>query len=275
MKKIIFLTFIIITLLVGCGKNPLLSIHIIDVGQGDSILIQTPNKTNILVDGGHEDSSLIIKKFLKTKKVKNIDFIIATHPDTDHIGSLDEIIDKFNVSKLYLPNKETNSDAYYNLIQSCDKKNIKPQYLTRGDKINLDDNIKLTVLNPSYTHMDNNSNSIVFKLDYKNKSFLFTGDATSENEMDIINNFNLQDIDFLKVSHHGSKNSSNEEFLKAISPDVATISSGYNNTYGHPHKDTLLRLSQTDTKVYRTDKQGHISFYSDGNTITTTAPPKQ
>ena len=272
MKKIILLTFIIITLFVGCGKKPLLSIHMIDVGQGDSILIQTPNNFNILVDGGHENSSLIIKKFLKSKKVKNIDFIIATHPDTDHIGSLDDVIDKFNVSNVYLPNKETNSDSYYNLIHSCNKKNINPQYLSRGDIINLDDNIKLIVLNPSYTHTDNNSNSIVFKLEYNDKSFLFTGDATYENEMDIINNFNLEDIDFLKVSHHGSKNSSNQDFLDEVSPDVALISCGYDNQYGHPHKDTLLRLAKTDTKVYRTDKQGPLSFYSDVNTITTSIP---
>ncbi|AUN13291.1 DNA uptake transporter [[Clostridium] sordellii] len=273
MKKITFLIFIIITLLVGCGKKDLLSIHIIDVGQGDSILIQTPKNTNILVDGGNEDSSLIISKFIKSKKAKNLDLVIATHPDTDHIGSLDNVINKFKVSKLYLPNKNTNNDSYYNLMQACNKKNIKPQYLSKGDIINLEDNLKLTILNPSYTHEDSNSNSIVFKLDYKNKSFLFTGDATKENEIEMINNFNLNDIDFLKVAHHGSKNSSTEEFLKSTTPDVAAISCGYDNTYGHPHKDTLLRLAQVNTKVYRTDKQGHISFYSDGNTITTTSPP--
>ncbi|CEK37068.1 ComEC/Rec2 family competence protein [Paraclostridium sordellii] len=273
MKKITFLIFIIITLLVGCGKKDLLSIHIIDVGQGDSILIQTPKNTNILVDGGNEDSSLIISKFIKSKKAKNLDLVIATHPDTDHIGSLDTVINKFKVSKLYLPNKNTNNDSYYNLIQACNKKNIKPQYLSKGDIINLEDNLKLTILNPSYTHEDSNSNSIVFKLDYKDKSFLFTGDATKENEIEMINNFNLNDIDFLKVAHHGSKNSSTEEFLKSTTPDVAAISCGYDNTYGHPHKDTLLRLAQVNTKVYRTDKQGHISFYSDGNTITTTSPP--
>ncbi|MVO73246.1 MBL fold metallo-hydrolase [Paeniclostridium sordellii] len=273
MKKITFLIFIIITLLVGCGKKDLLSIHIIDVGQGDSILIQTPKNTNILVDGGNEDSSLIISKFIKSKKAKNLDLVIATHPDTDHIGSLDTVINKFKVSKLYLTNKNTNNDSYYNLIKACNKKNIKPQYLSKGDIINLEDNLKLTILNPSYTHEDSNSNSIVFKLDYKNKSFLFTGDATKENEIEMINNFNLNDIDFLKVAHHGSKNSSTEEFLKSTTPDVAAISCGYDNTYGHPHKDTLLRLAQVNTKVYRTDKQGHISFYSDGNTITTTSPP--
>lgn len=274
MKKIICLTFIIITLLVGCGKKTLLSVHIIDVGQGDSILIQTPNKTNILVDGGDEDSSIIIKKFLKSKKVKNIDIIIATHPDTDHIGSLDAIIDKFDVSKVYLPNKEVTSDSYYNLIRSCSMKNIHPQFLEKGNVINLDNNIKLTVLNPSYTHLDNNSNSIVFKLDYGKKSFLFTGDCTLENEQEILNSFNLSNINFLKVAHHGSKSSSGEDFINTITPDVAVISCGYDNEYGHPHKETLLNLSKTNTKVYRTDKQGHLSFYSDGNTITTSSPPK-
>lgn len=275
MKKIIYLTFIIITLLVGCGKKTLLSVHIIDVGQGDSILIQTPNETNILVDGGDEDSSLIIKKFLKSKKVKNIDLVIATHPDTDHIGSLDAVIDKFNISKVYLPNKETKSDAYYNLIQSCNKKNIHPRFLQKGNIIKFDNNIKLTVLNPSYTHSDNNSNSIVFKLDFGKKSFLFTGDCTLDNEQEILNSFNLSGVDFLKVAHHGSKSASSDEFIKTLSPDVSVISCGYDNEYGHPNKETLINLSKTNTKVYRTDKQGHLSFYSDGNTITTSSPPKE
>lgn len=275
MKKCIILFLILITLLASCDKNDLLSIHIIDVGQGDSILIQTPNKANILVDGGNENSYFIIKNFLKSKKVKNIDFIIATHPDTDHIGSLDDIINKFNVSKVYIPNKLTNSESFYNLINSCNIKNIHPQYLKKGNLIKLDNNIKLTVLNPSYTHLDNNSNSIVFKLDYGKKSFLFTGDCTSENEQEILDNFKLGKINFLKVAHHGSKSSSSEKFIKSINPDVAAISCGYDNDYGHPHKETLLNLSKTHTLIYRTDKQGHLSFYSDGNIITTSSKPKQ
>lgn len=274
MKKFLCIIFIIISLLTGCSKDNLLSIHIIDVGQGDSILIQTPNKTNILVDGGDEDSYLIVKKFLKYKKVKNIDFIIATHPDTDHIGSLDNIISKFNVSNIYIPNKKTNSESFFNLIQACRLKNINPKFLKAGNMLNLDNNIKLTVLNPSYTHLDNNSNSIVFKLDYNKKSFLFTGDCTYENEQEILEKFNLGKINFLKVAHHGSKNSSSENFIKSIRPDVAAISCGYDNEYGHPHKETLINLSKTNTLVYRTDKQGHLSFFSDGNTITTKSKPK-
>lgn len=274
MKKLFFLTVIIITLLTGCGKNSLLEVHIIDVGQGDSILIKTPDKMNILVDGGTEDSSLVIKKFLKQQKVKKLDFIIATHPDTDHIGSLDSIINKFNVSDLYMPNLQVDSDSYYNLIESCKNNNITPKFLSKGNIITLDNNIKLTVLSPSYTHIDNNSNSIVFKLDYMNKSFLFTGDCTKENEMEIINEYNLEDIDFLKVAHHGSKNSSSSEFLKEVSPDVAAISCGYRNQYGHPHKETINRLIDENVSIYRTDKQSHLSFYSDGSTITTTNKQK-
>ena len=274
MKKFLFLTTIIITLLTGCCKKPLLGIHVIDVGQGDSILIQTPGNKNILVDGGDEDSSLIIKKFLSHKKVKKLDFIIATHPDTDHIGSLDSIINKFNVSNVCMPNIESDNDAYYNLINSCNNKNIVPTFLSKDDLIELDNNIKITILNPSYTHLDNNSNSIVFKLDYNDKSFLFTGDCTKENELEIINNYDLEDIDFLKVSHHGSKNSSSFEFLQEVSPDVAAISCGYRNKYGHPHSETLNRLLDKNILVYRTDLQSHLSFYSDGYVITTTNKQK-
>lgn len=274
MKKFLFLTILMITLLSGCDKTSLLSIHIIDVGQGDSILIQTPDKTNILIDGGTEESSLIIKKFLKQKKVKNLDFIIATHPDTDHIGSLDSVINKFNVSDLYMPNKPTDSEAYYNLIESCNNKNITPKLLSKGNLITLDNNIKLTVLSPSYTHSDNNPNSIVFKLEYKNKSFLFTGDCTEENEVEILKEYDLEDVDFLKVAHHGSKYSSSENFLEEVSPDVAVISCGYRNQYNHPHKETLNRLIEKNISIYRTDKSGHLSFYSDGSTITSSKQAK-
>ena len=272
--KNLFLTYIliiiIISLLIPSGKNNYLSIHTIDVGQGDSILIQTPNFKNILIDGGDDNSHHIISNYLKNKNVKNIDYVIATHFDSDHIGGLDNIIDKFNVSNIYAPNYECDTLSYQNLITSCLNKNLNLQYISNGDFINIEDDIDLTVLAPSYIQEENNLNSIVFKIDYKNKSFLFTGDAEASNELNIINSYDLKDIDFLKVGHHGSSSSTNSKFIEEISPDVAVISCGYKNQYGHPHKSTLDTLEKNNVLTYRTDILGNIVFYSDGDTIFTT-----
>ena len=273
MKRLLFiyiLIIIIISLLIPSGKNNYLSIHTIDVGQGDSILIQTPNAKNILVDGGDDNSHYIVSNYLKNQNVKNIDYIIATHFDSDHIGGLDNIIDKFNVSNIYAPNYESDTLSYKNLITSCSNKNLNIKYLSNGDFINIEDDINLMVLGPSYIQDENNLNSIIFKIDYRNKSFLFTGDAEASNELSIINSYNLNDIDFLKVGHHGSSSSTTSEFVKEISPDVAVISCGYKNQYGHPHKSTLDTLEKNNVLTYRTDILGNIVFYSDGDTIFTT-----
>ena len=144
------------------------------------------------------------------------------------------------------------------------------QYLKQGDLINIEDNINLTVLSPSYIQEENNLNSIVFKIDYKNKSFLFTGDAEANNEINIINSYDMSDIDFIKIGHHGSSSSTMEEFIKEVNPDIAVISCGYKNQYGHPHKSTLDTLEKNNVLTYRTDILGNIVFYSDGNTIFTT-----
>lgn len=272
--KNLFLTYIliiiIISLLIPSGKNNYLSIHTIDVGQGDSILIQTPSSKNILIDGGDDNSHHIISSYLKKQNVENIDYIIATHFDSDHIGGLDNIIDKFNVSNIYAPNYESDTVSYQNLINSCLNKNLNLQCLSSGDFINIEDNINLAVLAPSYIQEENNLNSIVFRLDYKNKSFLFTGDAEANNELNIINSYELNDIDFLKVGHHGSSSSTTSEFVEEVSPDIAVISCGYKNQYGHPHKSTLDTLEKNNVLTYRTDILGNIVFYSDGDTIFTT-----
>ncbi|WP_455538632.1 ComEC/Rec2 family competence protein [Terrisporobacter sp.] len=273
MSKKIKFTIIIIFILVlsGCNKfDNLLSIHVIDIGQGDCILIKTPEKKNILIDGGDEDSYKIINSYLKYHKVKNLDMIIATHFDKDHIGSLDSVIDNFNVNKVYTPNQRDNSKHYYNLINSCKNKNIKIRNLQSGDKLNIDKNISMHILNPSYIQDNSNANSIAFNLKFKDMDFLFTGDCEEEIENRIISSYNLETVDFLKVAHHGSSSSSSEEFIKKTSPLIATISCGYKNNYGHPHKSTLDTLKKYNVKTFRTDFNGDLVFYSDGSKIFTT-----
>ncbi|MGM9534904.1 MAG: ComEC/Rec2 family competence protein [Intestinibacter sp.] len=268
-KKILIFSIIIIALFTGCDKNKVFCIHIIDVGQADSILIQTPSNKNMLIDGGDEDSARIIKSYLKNKKVKNLDVIIATHPDSDHIGSLDYVVDNFDVDKIYMTKQVADSECYDNLIDSCNQKNLKIGYLSKDDTFDLDSSTKIDVLSPSYITDDNNSNSIVLNISYKNNNFLFTGDCDSENEIDMINSYDLENVDFLKVAHHGSSSSSSLDFLEETTPDIAVISCGYKNSYGHPHKVALDNLDDVDAKIFRTDINGSMVFYSDGDRIYT------
>lgn len=270
MRNKIFLSIlIIISLLIGCDKKSLLSIHMIDVGQGDSILVQTPTNKNILIDGGDEDSENIVISYLRQKRIKTIDIIIATHPDSDHIGSLDNIIKKFNVNSIYMPEQSTDSEAYQNLINSCTDKNLSIQHLYKNDVLNIDNNINIYVLSPSYIQEESNLNSIVFKLTFNDNSFLFMGDAEEENEKEILHSFKLNNINFIKIGHHGSNSSSSLEFIKKISPDIAAISCGYKNQYGHPHREVINNLKQNHVSIYRTDRIGDIVFYSDGEIIFT------
>lgn len=270
--KFKFLIIIIFVLIFcGCEKyDNFLSVHIIDVGQGDCILIKTPCHKNILIDGGDEDNNRIIKSYLKSKKVKNLDIVVATHLDKDHIGSLDYVIENYSVKKFYMPNQKDNTTHYKNLVKACSKKNLKIDYLSKDDTIKIDEDMKIHVLSPSYIQDNNNLNSIVFNLSYKDMDFLFTGDCEEENELNILNSYNIEDVDFLKVAHHGSNSSSIDTFIEKTSPQIAAISCGYKNNYGHPHKSTLDTLQKYHVNTFRTDINGDLVFYSDGYKIFTT-----
>ena len=257
----IFLLFLLVIYVNGCTKEKLFSVHIIDVGQGDSIFIQTPENKRILIDVGDEEAEHTVYSYLKRKGVKKIDVLIATHPDTDHIGSMDYIIDKFKISHFYMPDAKTDSEAFYNLLDSCRDKNLKIEYLTKGDILKIDSSTTMEILSPSTITDKNNLNSIVSLLNYKGYEFLFTGDAEKENESEILSSCNLPDIEFLKAGHHGSSSSSTNEFIEKLKPEAVAISCGYNNDYGHPHRSVLDTFRENGSVVYRTDKNGTLVFY--------------
>lgn len=265
------ITVLLLVLCCGCDRyKEFLSVHIVDVGQGDCILIKTPENQNILVDGGDDNAYKIIKTYLKLNKVNKLDIVIATHLDKDHIGSLDEIINYFDVKKVYTPNQKDDSSHYSDFVKSCQNKNLKINHLSKGDSIKINNTTVVNVLSPSYIQDNSNENSIVFNLEYKNMDFLFTGDCEETNEIEITNSFELEDVDFLKVAHHGSSSSSTDNFIKEASPSIAAISCGYKNQYGHPHKSTLDTLEKYGAKAIRTDLNGDLIFYSDGYKIFTT-----
>lgn len=265
----IFLLFLLAIYVNGCIKEKLFSVHIIDVGQGDSIFIQTLEDKRILIDAGDEEAEHTVYSYLKRRGVKKIDVLIATHPDTDHIGSMDYIIDKFKISHFYMPDAKTDSEAFYNLLDSCRDKNLKIEYLTKGDVLKIDSSTTMEILSPSTITDKNNLNSIVSLLNYKGYEFLFTGDAEKENESEILSSCNLPDIEFLKAGHHGSSSSSTDEFIANLKPEAVAISCGYNNDYGHPHRSVLDTFRENGSVVYRTDKNGTLVFYCDENGIFT------
>lgn len=265
----IFPILLLVIYVNGCTREKLFSVHIIDVGQGDSIFIQTLEDKRILIDAGDEEAEHTVYSYLKRKGVKKIDILIATHPDTDHIGSMDYIIDKFKISHFYMPDAKTDSEAFYNLLDSCKEKNLKIEYLTKGDVLKIDSSTTMEILSPSTITDKNNLNSIVSLLNYKGYEFLFTGDAEKENESEILSSCNLPDIEFLKAGHHGSSSSSTDEFIEKLKPEAVAISCGYNNDYGHPHRSVLDTFRENGSVVYRTDKNGSLVFYCDENGIFT------
>ncbi|MBS6502979.1 MULTISPECIES: ComEC/Rec2 family competence protein [Clostridium] len=269
----IILNFILIILLFQCSINTkenniqsnknTLQVHFIDVGQGDSILIQVNNK-NLLIDSGPNKSEDKLKKYLKKLNISKFDYIIATHPHEDHIGNMSYIINNFDVLNFYAPKVENSTKAFETMVESLIRKDLKIKVLKANIKsIDLGKNIVVDVFSPfSNSYEDLNNYSPIVKISYGNTSFLFTGDAEELSENEVLNaGFDLK-CDVLKIGHHGSSSSTSEKFLKASNPSIAVISVGEDNTYGHPTDTVLSRLKET--KIYRTDINGNIVITSDG-----------
>lgn len=270
---------IFIIILSGCASLPVFQnraipdsykknrfiVHYIDVGQGDSILIQV-NSKNMLIDAGPGESNLV--KYLKEQQIKTLDYVVETHPHEDHIGNMVDVINDFNVSAFYAPKVTTSSKAFENMVTALKKHNLRINVVKPGIRLNLGNNITCEFLAPvknSYT--DLNNYSAVIKITYGNTSFLFMGDAQKLSEQQILNKgYNVR-CDVLKVGHHGSSSSTSKDFLNNASPEIAIISCGKNNVYGHPHSETLQELKSKNITIYRTDKDGTIIISSDGKAI--------
>ncbi len=242
----------------------------IDVGQGDSEFIKLPDGETILIDAGEKKSAENVISLLNDMSVKKIDYLVATHPHADHIGGMADVIDSFDIGRIYMPRADYDSKTYLTMLEKTDDKGLKINTVTAGVEIPLSCEVKAEFLAPcSSSYESTNDYSAVLKLTYGKTKFLFCGDAEklSENEM-LSKKYDLS-ADVLKVAHHGSKTSSSEAFLDKVNPKYAIISCGINNKYSHPSDETMDKLSKRNIEVFRTDKMGTITIYSDGENIKT------
>lgn len=250
-----------------------MEVHFLDVGQGDCTLV-TCDGHAMLIDTGDDTKGTAIQNYLKKQKVKNLDYLILTHPDADHIGGAPVVITKFEISKVFVSNFEKDNNTYRKLMQALDDKNL------RGITPAVESQYKLgtaefTILAPNDTYDTPNDSSIALLLKNGKNSFLFTGDAEATAEMDILATDIDISADVYKVGHHGSRSSTSKKFFKAVDPDYAVISCGEGNSYGHPHAETLNTLRTNGVAVYRTDEDGTIIATADGKEISFNVPASE
>jgi len=269
-NKIVIVCFILILGMHYCWNGIFTKSYLLalDVGQGDSVLLHSSGKSILIDTGGKVNYSIegwstrenkndmannFIVPVLKSFGIKKINYLILTHGDFDHMGEAINLVNNFKVEKVIFNCGELN-ELEQNLIKVLDKKKIP--YYSCIKELNIDDN-KLYFLNNKDYGNENNNSSVIYT-ELNNHKFLFMGDAGVEVEEDLIEKYNLQDIDVLKVGHHGSKTSSGKEFIDVINPKYSIISVGENNRYGHPNREVLNNLN--DSKIYRTDQDGSIMF---------------
>jgi len=254
------------------SPDNILEVHFFNIGQGDSIFIETPQGKQILIDGGPDKT--VLEKLGKTMPFydRNIDLVVLTHPDADHITGLVEVLKHYQVEHILSSSLEKDTAVYKRWQDLIEEKNIPLTLAQIGQKIILEKEIIMNILWPEQTLVESfakkaNNVSVVGKLIYGQIEFLLTGDIEKEVEQYLVNNPLACGLasDILKVPHHGSKTSTSYDFLKAINPQIAIISVGLDNRYNHPHKDILERLK--DVLVYRTDKNGDIEVLTNGNLL--------
>lgn len=253
------------TIYATIGLNDELRVSFIDVGQGDSEFIELPNGETMLIDAGTNETGKNVVDYIKSLGYTSIDYVVGTHPHEDHIGGLDDVIKTFDIGSIYMPKVTADTKTFEDVLDAAESKNLMINTAKSGVSIMDTEDLSVKFLAPTLDIYENtNDYSAVVKVVYGDTSYLFTGDAEEFSESLITDDVNA---DVLKVGHHGSSTSTSTEFLKKVSPSSAVISCGKDNSYGHPHSETLQKLADIGTAVYRTDELGTIVSVSDGKTI--------
>lgn len=251
--------------------NASMEVHFIDVGQGDATLIKCGGQA-MLIDAGDDTKGTAIWNYLRKQGVEKLDYLILTHPDSDHIGGAPVILTKFDVDNVLVSNYKKDTLAYYKLVQTLDDQLIQALTPATGTSYTLG-NATFQILAPVNTYSNANDSSIALMVKHGENTFLFTGDAEIQAEADMLVNGNRVDADVYHVGHHGSSSASSVNFLNAVSPSYAVISCADDNVYGHPHAEVLNNLRAMGVKLFRTDEQGSVIAFSNGKEITWNCAP--
>ena len=274
-QEIILITLIFANVsvwLAGSERKPSdkLKVYFFDIGQGDSVFIDSPTHGRVLIDGGPNRSVLSELGKVLPFYDKRIDVVIETHPDKDHIGGLPEVVKRFKVGAFLEPGVESENSIDDELKSRLDERGIPQLLARRGMTIDFGDGAKLYILFPNQdvSRWETNDASIIAKLVYGDKSFLFTGDAPVKVENILMSmDSEIIDSDVLKVGHHGSRTSTSELFVERVSPEYGIISAGKDNSYGHPHEEVINNLNKFAVKILNTANLGTIAFETDGKEL--------
>jgi len=274
-RRILLGFFLLVTVFIWYGvwaeeRDGILAVVFLDVGQGDAIFIEAPNGKQVLIDAGFNKKVLRELSQQMPFYDRSLDLIIMTHPDSDHIGGFPSVLETYTVDMILESGVKCQNKICDELDKWIEEKDIKREIARRGMVIDLSEEVYLEVLFPDRdaTNFETNMASVVVKLVYNGNSFLLMGDSPQSIEEYLVSlgQFNL-DVDVLKLGHHGSKTSSSESFVGYVSPDVAIVSAGKDNRYGHPHQEVLDILEKFGVEVLRTDEDGTIVIKSDGESL--------
>lgn len=242
-----------------------LTVHFIDVGQADAILVQTPAGETMLIDAGGNDDEQLISAYLQSQQIKSIQVLVGTHPHEDHIGAMDKVIYSFPVEQVYLPKITHNTRTFEELLLAVKNRGLKIKTARAGVSLPLT-GVDFVIVSPvDQEYEEINDYSATIRLSYGKQSFLFCGDAGDPAESAMLTAGEKLQADVIKVAHHGSSSGTSVRFLQAVSPRYAVISCGFDNPYGHPHQETLNRLQKAGIDILRTDQMGTIIMSTDGN----------
>lgn len=277
MKRICLFFLVLSLLLTACVSQPPkqaasvsddLEIHYIDVGQADCIFLRCGGQT-MLIDGGNVEDSDLVVSYLLEQDVTKLDYVVNTHAHEDHVGGLPGVMAVFEAGTVWCPVTEYSSSCFEDFAHYADQQYLELVLPEPGSTHTLGE-AEVTVLGPVRDYEQTNDTSIVLRVDHGENSFLFTGDAETTSEKDILEYGMDVSATVLKVGHHGSDTSTSYLWLREVAPEYAVIQVGEGNSYGHPHEEVMSRLRDAGVTVYRTDLQGHIVCVSDGETVSFT-----
>ena len=286
MKKILSLLIILSLLLSGCVLEvPLpvettaatvtagesLTVHYIDVGQADCILLEHDGQF-LLIDGGNQEDGQLVVSYLEQQGVQELEAVVCTHAHEDHVGGLPSVLAVYPTAAVHAPTRTYSSNIFDKFVYYTDQQGLEITIPQPGDTFTLGD-VNLTVMGPVKSYPDPNNTSIVIMAEYGSTRFLFTGDMEKEAENDMLDYWDGRynwNCDVLKSGHHGSSTSSSYRLIYETDPEYVVISVGTDNSYGHPHRETIALYQDAGIPAFRTDELGHVIVTSDGSTVNVT-----